>query len=115
MPLFVAHAAFSTKTILFVFPHLQALLSCQPSTLCNVLKECGRRIESKKIDVQLNESLINSLLFLVKSKQLHAALRILDVAQTLKYTSTRIESISSDGPLDMLGGMLRTEVQALLG
>jgi len=102
-------------TFLKILAPLVALLSCRSSTLCNILKECGKRIESKKFDIQLNESLINSILALVKSNQLRAALRISDVAQTLKDTSTCIENVSSDGPLDMLGGMLRTEVQSLLG
>jgi hypothetical protein len=83
---------------------------------CSVLRECGERVtQSNAKDDTNSKALIANLLFLVANKSLLETMRQNEVAEVITNVTRRIESSTSDGPLEMIAGTLAIQVQSLFG
>jgi hypothetical protein len=115
----LARNLFSDEDAMFLFSRLVspiiALFSCQASLLNTVIKKCCIQIENKIDSLDRNESIINSLLYLIRSKKLSVSLYVHDVSLTLVRCAESVENVLRHTSLDILAGIFRSEVNALYG
>ena len=85
----------------------------------NLLQKLSERLcnpSANDVDVQATENRIKALLHLLKSKLLlNVILEAEFIGKGLLKLSRDVESQLRDGPLDRLGGKLRTEVELIVG